>query len=441
VRALVIRTLLFVLILSGTSIRAQTPGPPAQTWTVDAVVDAALAQHPLVEAARAELSVAEGRRQTAGTLPNPVATYWFENLPASDRARALLMPESSIYGTFPLEPFLQRGSRIAQADSDVRGARASASSAEQRVAADAVHAFYRVAVTQASLDAMRDNLTAIDQVVEYLRNRVAQGAAPEGDLIRIQVERDRVEAEVTMADVELVRAQGALRPFLGDGVRADSLRVTAPDWSRAPVVLAPLSELTTHALAQRTDLVSSRAKAEAAAGALALERSMVVRQLGASFGIKRSAGVNSMMGGVSFTVPLFDRNRGEVARATAEQLAAVLGTRWMERVITSEVEAEYQVATRLAARVAALQPAFLGRAEESRRIAVGTYQEGATSLLQVLDASRALSDARLTYARLVAAANESLFDLGIAAGYDPKTAARLGRGSTSSTTPATGGSR
>jgi len=433
--------LLFGAVGFGASVSAQTAGPPAQAWTLDAVVAAALAQHPLVEAASAQLASAEGKRQTAGNLPNPVATYWFENLSASDRAPAVLDRESSIYGTLPLEPLLQRGARIAQAQGEIHAARASVSNAEQRVAADAVHAFYRVAVAQASLDAMRDNLTAIDQVVEYLRNRVAQGAAPEGDLIRVQVERDRAEAEVTMADVELIRAQSTLRPFLGDGTRLDSLRVAAPDVSRESVTLAPLTEFTTHALAQRADLVASRAKGEAAAGALSLEHSMVVRQLGASFGMKRSSGVTSMMGGVSFTVPLFDRNRGEIKRATADQLAAELEIRWVERVIRSEVEAGYQVAERLAARLVALQPAFLSRAEESRRIAIGTYQEGATSLLQVLDASRALSDARLTYARLLAATNESLFDLGVAAGYDPRAAARLGRGPSVPSPTANGGAR
>jgi outer membrane protein TolC len=57
---------------------------------------------------------------------------------------------------------------------------------------------------------------------------------------------------------------------------------------------------------------------------------------------------------------------------------------------------------------------------------VGTYQEGAASLLQVLDATRALNDARVVYARVVAAAQESLVDLRFAAGYDARTAATIG---------------
>lgn len=430
----------------GTTVNAQTASPPGQRpveWTLEDVLTAALRQHPLIEAARARLSASEGARQTASVLPNPMATYWVENMSLPGRSSPTAMDlESSIYGTLPLEPFVQRGSRMAQASSDVRAAQASVTVAEQAVATDAVHAFYRVALGQAALDASRDNLASIEQVVVYLRNRVAQGAAPEGELIRAQVERDRGETEVTMADVELLRAQSALRPFLGDAARVGSFAVVAPVWSREHTTLAPLTEFMAHALAQRADLVAVRARGDAASSALALERSMVIRQLGASFGVKRMAGATGMVGGISLTVPLFDRNHGEIQRATGERLAMNLETQWLERAIASEVEAEYQVVQRLAARVTSLQPAFLSRAEESRRIALGAYQEGATGLLQVLDASRALSEARLMYARILAAANESLFDLGIVAGYDPRTAALLGRGpSRSSATNAQGGSR
>lgn len=410
--------------------RTSPPQLPARAeWTLEDVLTAALAQHPLVDAARARLTAAEGRRLTASVFPNPAATYWIENASFPGRSSPTgLDRESSVYFTLPLEPFLQRGSRVAQASGEIRAAHASVTSAEVAVAREAVHAFYRVALAQASLDAVRDNLTAIDQLVTYLRNRVAQGAAPEGELIRTEVERDRAQTDVTLADVESIRAQAALRPFIGGPDAARGVRVTPPDWARDRVALAPLGDFTAHALAHRAELLASRAMADAASGAIALERSLVLRQLGASFGFKRTAGVNAMVGGVSLTVPIFDRNRGEIQRATGEHLAAELESRWLERAIAGEVEAEYEAAGRLAARVSALQPSFLSRAEEVRRIALGAYQEGATSLLQVLDASRALSEARLMYARVLAAANDSLFDLGVAAGYDARAAARLGRG-------------
>ena len=72
------------------------------------------------------------------------------------------------------------------------------------------------------------------------------------------------------------------------------------------------------------------------------------------------------------------------------------------------------------------EPSFLSRAEESSRITLAAYQEGAATLLQVLDATRTLASARLSYSRTVFAARESLFELMIAAGYDAATAARQG---------------
>lgn len=418
-------------VVIGTTVTAQTSPPSSSAradWTLDDVLTAALAQHPLVQAARAHVTAAEGSRQTATTFPNPIATYWMENtrLPGQGPLTGLDR-EVSAYATLPLEPFLQRKSRLAQVNGEIRAAQATATSTEQQVARDAAHAFYRLALAQASLEAVRENRAAVEELVGYLRTRVTQGANPEGELIRAEVERDRVDTDLALGEVEVLRAQAALRPFLGDtGTSVTALRVTSVDAPRGSAVLAPLSEFTAHALRQRPELLAGRSKVDAAAGAIAVERSLLVRQLGATFGLKRTAGTNAMVAGVSLTVPLFDRNRGEIQRATGERLAAELELRWLERTVSGEIDAAYRAAERLAAQVTVVRPAFVSRAGESHRIALGAYQEGAGTLLQVLDASRGLTDARLTVARLVVAANESFFELGVAAGYDAKAAARFG---------------
>jgi len=434
------------LVSIGTTAMAQSSPPLSGSradWTLDDVLTAALAQHPLVQAAQAQARAAEGKKLGAATFPNPIATFWMENARFPGQAPlAGVAQETSAYATLPLEPLIQRGARLTQVDADIRAARATVTRTERDVALDASHAFYRVALAQASVEAVRENLTAVDELVTYLRTRVAQGANPEVELIRAEVERDRVDSDVALAEVELIRAQSALRVFLGDAAPpAATIRVTSLTAARGGSPLAPVSAFTTHALQARPDVLASRASVDAASGAVAVERSLLVRQLGATFGMKRTAGTTGMIAGVSATVPLFDRNRGGIQRATDEGLAAEQGLRWLERSITGEIEGAYEVATRLTARVAAVQPTSVSRAEESRRIAVAAFQEGATPLLQVLDASRALTDARLSLARLIGTANESLFELGLAAGYDAKAAAALARGvstMTPSATPAGG---
>ncbi|HYM23544.1 MAG TPA: hypothetical protein VEU08_10055, partial [Vicinamibacterales bacterium] len=65
---------------------------------------------------------------------------------------------------------------------------------------------------------------------------------------------------------------------------------------------------------------------------------------------------------------------------------------------------------------------FLSRAEESRRIALGAYREGAVPLFQVIDAARAWADARLTYYRTIFAQQQSIVSLIVAEGFDLYTA-------------------
>lgn len=420
-----------VVVVVGGSVSTQsaTPlvGATPQALTLDTALSAALAQHPLVDAARARVTAARGSQLTATALPNPIATYWMENTRFSGQAASNLDREISAYATLPLEPFLQRSSRAAQAGAEVRATEARVVTAEREVALKTARAFYRVALAQASLDAMKENRASIQQLIDYLRARVSQGASPEGEAIRVEVEGDRADTDVTLAEVELLRAQAELRGWVGtDGTPLASLRVNAPDAAQLSAALAPSADFAARALAQRPELTASRARVQAAASSVDVERSLKIRSLGASFGLKRTAGTTAMVAGISATVPLFDRNRGEIQRATGERLTAEAETRWLERAISSEVDGAYQAAARLVAQVASLRPAFLRRAEESRQIALGAYQEGAAPLLQLLDASRTLTDARLIYARALVAASENIFELGLAAGYDAAAAARLG---------------
>lgn len=404
------------IVGSGAVVVAQTATSPpssAAALTLEAVVASALVQSPVVDAARGRLGAAQGSRQTAGTPPNPVATWWRDT-------------DTSVYATLPIDPFLQRSSRVAQADAGLRAAESGVQSAEQDAALEAAQAFYRVALAQAAADAARENRDGLQQVVDYLQVRVAQGASAEGDGIRAQVERDRAQVDLTLAEVDLVHAQAALRPWLGpDTGPVGSIRVTTAVRA-GTAALATFSELSAHALATRPDILASRAKRDAAHHSVAVERMRAIGQVGASFGLKRSEDANFLVAGLSFTVPIFDRNGGEIRRATGEELAADADTRWLERTVVSDLEGAYEATARLTTQVAALQPTFVQRAEESRQIALGALREGATTLLQVLDASRALTDARLTYARAQVSADQSLFELRIMAGYDAKTAASQG---------------
>jgi cobalt-zinc-cadmium efflux system outer membrane protein len=153
---------------------------------------------------------------------------------------------------------------------------------------------------------------------------------------------------------------------------------------------------------------------------------MLLRQLGATIGTKQMMGTTSMIAGVSFPLPVFERNRGEIARATAERDAAALdleaSTRTARAQLSGAVAAARLLTERAAALTASADTGFLARAEQARRIALGAYREGAVPLIQVLDAARAWSDARMTYFDLLFAQHESILDLLYASGADLRAA-------------------
>lgn len=398
-------------------------------WPLEQVITAAVSRHPLVEAAQARLDAARGERMTAGASPNPVGTVWMETAPfPGQQFGDPLNREISTYVTWPLEPFFQRSARVQRADEDIKAAQASLTLARRQVVSDAARAFYHVALAQALADEAEENKDRLDQLAAYNRARVDEGVTAEGDLLRIQVEVDRAATEVAFTDVELSRARAELVPYVReaafDSGASPTLRVDVPD-IKAPASVPPVNAMLALARERRPELVVGRAQVMAAAAAINVERTLTIRQVGAIVGSKRVEGENSIIAGMTIAVPLFNRNRGGVARAEGERLAAQRELAWTERTIAANVQSAYESVARLTGKLGDLQQSFLARAEDVQRFTLGAYQEGGATLLQVLDATRLLADARLTYARTLFAQRQSLFELALATGAEPTDALDL----------------
>ncbi|MEO6445628.1 MAG: TolC family protein [Gemmatimonadaceae bacterium] len=397
----------------------------------DALAKAA-SQHPLIEAARARLTSARGGRRTAGAIPNPVLTYMVEDArDLGGKANIPLERETQTYLTLPLEPLFQRWPRVRQSDAEVRAAQAELTRAEQMVALDAARAFFRVASAQVAVDAAEELRARWGELVTFTSARVREGITPEGELIRTRLELDRVTASLTLERVEWARARAALAPYLGGtgppatpvrigDSRVEAFRVAVDSDSLArPMSAMPMPALATlmaQARAARPELIAARERVAAARADVGLQRTLTVQQLGATLGTKRRAGLTSLTAGLTLPLPLFNQNRGEVQRATGQRMAAEQELLWTERQVAAEVAAAADAVLLLAAQLDELRGSFLSRAEESQRIALAAYQDGAVSLLQVLDASRALADARIMYYRTLFAQRQSVLELNAAIG-------------------------
>jgi len=369
---------------------------------------------------------------TAKTFGNPILAYQVDQTPfPGGRPLVGMEREAMATATLPLEFLYQRAPRLARANADVRAAEADAGAARQRIALDAASAYYRAALAHVQSATTHDLVGWLDTLVAYNRARVNEGVAAEADLVRSQVERDRVVSEASMQDAELAQARATLGayasgvPGLMPDVSVDDmplpLRGSTP--AAADVVLASGDHPSpSAAIDSRPDVRAARERVTSATAALAAEHSMIVRQLGATIGTMQTGRTTSMIAGVSLPLPLFDQNRGEIQRASAERDAATFDLAAQERSATADLRGAYAAAVLLTDRASELSRrdsmGFLARAEESRRIALGAYREGAVPLFQVIDAARSWADARMTYYKTIATQHQSVLSLLVAEGLD-----------------------
>jgi cobalt-zinc-cadmium efflux system outer membrane protein len=405
--------------------RSQTPPPPQpDTCRTAAPADSGLtlrdlllevrSRHPALEAARARVRAARGNRAWAGSIDNLTFGIQLENMRVPGRLPVPMDRETMYTAMLPLETIYQRGPRVRQAGAELEAARADTSALAIQLALDAAHAYYRTALAQLELETAVDLAAWLDSVAAYNRVRAKEGLAAEADLLRSEVERDRMSAEAAMRAADLAGVRAELAAFF------PSPRVTVP---AEPLGVTPETAGTGAPLPR---LEAMRQRLRAMDAAVAAERSMLIPQLGVMLGAKQSVGRTSLVGGLSLPLPLLNRNGGRIDRAKGERDAAAFELAREERAANAVLAAATEASRRLSAEAMTLSAktstggsAYLARAEEVRRVALGAYREGAVPLITVVDAARAWGDARITYFKLLFAQHEAVLAHFAARGIDP----------------------
>jgi cobalt-zinc-cadmium efflux system outer membrane protein len=131
------------------------------------------------------------------------------------------------------------------------------------------------------------------------------------------------------------------------------------------------------------------------------------------------AGKGNMLGFfVSAPLPVFNRNQGEIARAQADQVRTRQAAAAVDIDVNTEVTSafrEFESSRRL---LIEIEQDLLEPARSARSGTAYTYQAGATSLLDVLDAQRAFNDTMDSYYTAQAAYRRAEAKLALVAGEE-----------------------
>ena len=122
------------------------------------------------------------------------------------------------------------------------------------------------------------------------------------------------------------------------------------------------------------------------------------------------------MGIASVSIPLFNRNQGEVARARSEKLRADFLAQVARNQVLQDVETAYASFESSRERVRLYEQTYLSRAKEALDIEEFSFRTGSAAILNFLDAERTYRAAQLAYRQQLAVYLTSVAQLEAAVG-------------------------
>src|SRR5262245_14564341 len=366
---------------------------------------------PRARAPRAAVDVARADVLNAARWPNP-RVIW-------DRESVAGVTETMVMVSQPLPITGRRGFDIKAASEMVSASSSRADDEVRRLRADLRLAFADLVAAQAREQELTAAATRLRNLAEVLAKRETAGDAAGFDRLRAEREVLDIDTDRVIAATDRRRAQAVLASFLADV--ADPTRLAAIGGTAVPATPPAVDALMEQAEATRGELLALRREIDAARFAERAAERRRIPEPEIVAGTKSSTVLGGHVGSVVTalaTIPLFDSSRPERA------LAAARGAQAEARVNALRVVLRGQIAALRAAVIERREAAeryrveAVSSADQIERIAQVSYDAGERSILELLDAYRLGSSARVRLATLDAAVRQAEIELEFASGWE-----------------------
>lgn len=344
-----------------------------------------LADMPAAIEAAALSDAALARAQQARALPNPSIGLQGENIYGSGPYRGTGNSETQVSVTQPLELFGQRRARIdaARANANAVGLQSEqmrwlAAARLAQVYADAEAAARRYGLAEEALSLTEQDARSVALLVEAGREAELRGVQAQSEAETARATRDQAQAlrEAAFARLSALAMIGAV-------VRIED--------SLLDRELGPHGQHTDETLSERI----ARAELDTATRRITVEQRRARPDISATLGQRRfrDSGEDAFTIGLNLSIPLFDRNRGGIRAAYADQRAAE--ARLASRQLESRADRLAAEAT-LAASGTRTRAADSGvaAAEKAYRLARIGFDAGRISQLELRSTRATLINAR-----------------------------------------------
>jgi outer membrane protein, heavy metal efflux system len=381
--------------------------PSARAITLDQALDMAKRINPTLQANQTLILQNKAQEITANLRPNPVISWDTQYLPLFSPS---LFTDSNYWETeaqydvgigYLFERGKKRQHRLEAAKTATAVTEAQVSDAQRTVLANAAQLFVNALLAKSNLEFAETLFDSYKKTVALSEEREKAGSMSRNDLLKIQLQSLQFESDISNAELVRAQALASLRQFLGfDSVPADYEVVGTLAYE---AVTARLEDLQARALGNRPDLQAAQRSVAASASQVGLAKANGKVDLNVTFDYTRLN--QSNLGAFYFSVPLpvFNKNQGEIARTQYAVTQSQFQQKAVEQQVLTDVQNAYEALRKSEQVVRLFDKGYLDKATQSLDITQFSYEHGAASLLDFLDAERSFRATQLSYRQALAA--------------------------------------
>ena len=295
------------------------------------------------------------------------------------------MAERNMTLSQPLEWPGKRASRQDAADAGLAGATVGLEESKLNLIAEVKTAFYDLLLAERTVDLLQQNLEIVQEVARIVKARVRSGEGPQFEAVKADVEVLKAKQEMTKAK-NAVRVKLVGLDTLTAGALGTRYRVQG-DFRSIRDRLDP-EQMASRDLSQHPTLKRQGKLVEQAEFTVSKERQSRMPDVTLFGGYAREVGREAVVAGLSVPTPLWYRQQGHIATALGTQRKEEAELIRARNDLTRAINQHAREAETAQDQILVYEEGLLKQAQEALRIAQLSFRQGASSLLDVLDAQR-----------------------------------------------------
>jgi cobalt-zinc-cadmium efflux system outer membrane protein len=390
----------------------------ALTW--QEIRDKFEAANPSLRAGQIGVEESRANEVTANLRPNPSLSLLADQIDPfpggpDHGSFAFLLPSATL--TYLHERQHKRELRLDSAKEATGIAISSQADLERTLLFSLRTAFVQTLQQKAVRDLAKENLSYYDHVLDVNNDRYKAGAIAQVDLDRLQLQRIQYESDWQTAEVNLRTAKIQLLALLNDRTPIERFDVIGTfDFSTQ---IAPLDDVRQIAEDTRPDLKAALQSVEKAKTDHRLAVAMGSTDPTFGFDAGRNPPIDQYVGfSVNIPLRIFDRNQGEKLRTQLDIDRNERLTEATRAQVFSDVDSAYASVTTTVTLLQSYKQRYLQQASRVRDTISFSYEHGAASLLDFLNAQADYRGVQLNYLNLVGSYMDAASQLNLAVGRE-----------------------